>query len=97
MYLFSLARWGLAGLAAFTALVVVWLVSGWRRDWRADFDAPLLCLSGMALALDGCFAPTMEQHGTGSMLVLMLGIGLAAALRGNADRAAIGLGATGMH
>lgn len=77
MYFFSLARWGLFGLAAFLALVATWIRTGWRLPWDR-FESPVMALSGIALALDGLFAPTMEQQGTGVMLVMMLGLQLAA-------------------
>ncbi len=77
MYFFSLARWGLLGLGAFLALVVVWVRTGWRVSWDLP-ESPVMALAGIALALDGVFAPTMEQQGTGVMLVMMLGLQLAA-------------------
>ncbi len=77
MYLFSLARWGLFGLAAFLALVATWIRTGWLLPWDR-LESPVMALSGIALALDGLFAPTMEQQGTGVMLVMMLGLQLAA-------------------
>jgi len=77
MYLFSLARWGLFGLAAFLALVATWIRTGWLLPWDR-FESPVMALAGIALALDGLFAPTMEQQGTGVMLVMMLGLQLAA-------------------
>jgi len=77
MYMLSLARWGLVGLAAFMVLVVLWMRSGWRLVWGEGLESPLLVLSGLALAIDACFAPTIEQHGTGVLLVLMLALGLA--------------------
>ena len=80
MYFFSLARWGLLGLAAFLALVVIWVRTGWRLPWDR-FESPAMALAGIALAMDGIFAPTMEQQGTGVMLVMMLGLQLAAAGR----------------
>jgi O-antigen ligase len=76
MYFLSLARWGLFGLAAFVALVAVWIRVGWRLSWER-LESPVMALSGIALALDGLFSPTMEQQGTGVMLVMMLGLGLA--------------------
>jgi O-antigen ligase len=80
MYVFSLARWGLPGLGAFLALLTVWISTGWRLVWDRP-ESPLMVLSGVALAMDACFAPTMEQHGTGVMLVLMLGLELASGKR----------------
>jgi len=77
MYMLSLARWGLVGLIAFMVLLVLWLRCGWRLAWGEGFESPLLALSGIALAVDACFAPTIEQHGTGVFLVLLLAVGLA--------------------
>lgn len=76
MYMLSLARWGVFGLLAFSVLVMAWLRSGWRLAGEEGFASPLLLLSGVALAVDACFAPTIEQHGTGVILVLMLALGL---------------------
>jgi len=76
MYFLSLARWGLLGLGAFLALAVAWIRTGWGFAWER-LDSPLMALSGMALVLDGLFAPTMEQQGTGVMLVMTLGLALA--------------------
>jgi len=87
MYMLSLARWGLFGLAAFMALVVIWLRSGWRLAGQDSFESPLMLLAGIALAVDACFAPTIEQHGTGVFLVLTLALGmLAATSRQRAER-----------
>jgi O-antigen ligase len=76
MYLFSLARWGLLGLATFLALISIWIRTGWALAWDRP-ESPLMALSGIALTLDGLFAPTMEQQGTGVMLVMTLGLALA--------------------
>lgn len=84
MYFLSLARWGLFGLAAFVALASIWIRAGWRLPWER-MQSPVMALSGIALAVDGIFAPTMEQQGTGVMLVMMLGLELASRRAGDRD------------
>ena len=78
MYLFSLARWGLFGLAVYLSLVATWVRTGWKIPWD-QFESPIMALAGIALALDGLFAPTLEQYHSGVMLVMLLGLQLAAA------------------
>ncbi|HKI62641.1 MAG TPA: O-antigen ligase family protein [Mariprofundaceae bacterium] len=75
MYVLSLARLGLVGLGAFVLLLIVLCRNGWKQDWSPP-EGSLFFLTGIALSVDAIFGPSLEQHFTGIMLALMLGLAL---------------------
>lgn len=78
MYLLALSRWGAFGALSLTALFFLWMRTGWQRNWRDISDGSvLIALSGIALAVHGLTAPSLEEHFEGIMAVLFLGAGLA--------------------
>ena len=77
MYLFSLARWGIAGVVALGLLLVLWICTGWRLDWSKLQAGPLITLSGVALAVHGLSSASLEEHFSSILAALLLGVGLA--------------------
>lgn len=77
MYLLALARWGLPGLSALMALFFVWMRTGWSLGWSDSDAGALIALSGIALAVHGLSAPSLEEHFEDILAVMFLGSGLA--------------------
>jgi len=77
MFLLVLARWSVLGIAALGLLLFLWIRTGWRRDWSEYQTAPLIALSGIALAVHGLSSASLEEHFSGVLAALLLGIGLA--------------------
>ena len=77
MYLFALTRWGILGIIALGLLLFLWIQTGWRLDWNISGAAPLIALPGIALAVQGLSAPSLEEHFEDILAVLLLGCGLA--------------------
>lgn len=75
-YLLDLVRWGPIGLGLLLFLFVVWVRESRGQDWGGSGTAPLICLSAVALASHGLFAPSMEEHFSGLLAALLLGVGL---------------------
>ncbi len=76
-YLLNLIRWGPAGLLLLLLLWGVWLREGMKVDWRYSLTAPLFALSGLALAVHGLSAASMEDHFSIILAVLLLGVAIA--------------------
>lgn len=77
VYMLALSRWGGAGLLAISGWLAVWLWYGRSFHQHSGEVFVLLPLTGVALLVDGIFAPTLEQHFTGVFLAMLLGLGLA--------------------
>lgn len=75
-YLLALDRWGVVGLAVLLALLLVWVRTGWQADWIRHPVAPLVALSGIALAIHGLSSSALEEHFSALMAMFMLGAGL---------------------
>jgi len=83
-YMLDFVRWGLAGLLCLLLMLVLWIRDGWRMDWRESAAVPLVFLTAMALAVDGMFGPTLEEHFSGVLVALLLGLGLSIVRSGTA-------------
>jgi len=77
-YLLTMVRWGVMGLTCLLLLFFIWLQTGWKMDWHASATVPLIFLSGFALAIDGLFSITLEQHFSAILAILLLGAAFAA-------------------
>ncbi len=77
MYLLDLCRWGPAGLLVLIALLVMWVRTGGKLDWRYTDAGSLIMLPGMALAVHSLSEPSLEEHFSGILAALLLGAGLA--------------------
>jgi len=75
-YLLNLVRWGPLGLALLMFLLFIWLRESRHWNWNTSRTAPLICLSAVALASHGLFAPSMEEHFSAVLAALVLGVGL---------------------
>jgi O-antigen ligase len=75
-YIFNLARWGVSGLLLLLAVFYFWLRQGWKYNWNVSISYPLVALTGVGLMIHGLFAPSMEEHFSGILAVLLLGAGL---------------------
>ncbi len=76
-YLLNLIRWGPAGLLLLLLLWAAWVRAGLKVDWRYSLTAPLFSLSGLALAVHGLSAASMEDHFSIILAVLLLGTAIA--------------------
>ena len=76
-YLFALARWGVSGVVVLVFFLFLWVCTGWRADWTKLQAGPLITLSGVALAVHGLSSSSLEDHFSGILAALLLGIGLA--------------------
>jgi len=77
MYLLALCRWGPVGLLVLIILLSIWIRTGWRLHWRHTDAASLIALPGIAMAVHGLSAPSLEEHFSGILAALLLGAGLA--------------------
>jgi len=77
MYLLALVRWGVPGIMALGFLFFFWIRTGWRSDWSMADAGALIALPGIALAVHGLSAPSLEEHFEDILAVLLLGCGLA--------------------
>jgi O-antigen ligase len=77
-YIFNLARWGMSGLLLLLAVFYFWLRQGWKYKWNDSISYPLIALAGVGLMIHGLFAPSMEEHFSGILAALLLGVGLSA-------------------
>jgi len=77
MYLLALTRWGIPGIITLELLLFLWIQAGWRLDWNTSGAASLIVLPGIALAVQGLSAPSLEEHFEDILAVLLLGCGLA--------------------
>ncbi|MDQ7010673.1 MAG: O-antigen ligase family protein [Mariprofundaceae bacterium] len=75
-YLLSMARWGTGGLMIILLLLYTWIRTAWQADWNRDIYAPLISLSGLALAVHALSASSLEEHFSAVLAVLLLGAGL---------------------
>jgi len=75
-YLLDLVRWGPLGMGLLILLFVIWLRESRNWDWSVSKTAPMICLSAVALASHGFFAPSMEEHFSAVLATLALGVGL---------------------
>jgi len=75
-YLLVLVRWGPLGMGLLMLLFFVWIRESRNWDWSKSRTAPLICLSAVALASHGLFAPSMEEHFSALLAALLLGVGL---------------------
>ena len=75
-YLLSMARWGTGGLVIVLLLLYTWIRTGWQVDWNQNVYAPLISLSGLAIAVHGLSASSLEEHFSAVLAVLLLGAGL---------------------
>jgi len=75
-YMLDVVRWGVVGLLCVLALLMVWVRTGWHLDWRESDVAPLIFMTAIALAIDSMFGPALEEHFSGVLAVLLLGVGL---------------------
>ena len=75
-YLLALDRWGVIGLAALLMLLASWIWTGWRLDWGRYPVAPLISLSGVALAIHGLSSSALEEHFSALLALFALGVGL---------------------
>jgi len=78
MYLLALSRWGPVGLIALFILLSAWIRLGWQLDWYRTDAASLIALPGIAMAVHGLSAPSLEEHFSGILAAILLGAGLAA-------------------
>jgi len=78
MYLLDLSRWGPVGLLALIALLAMWTYTGWKLDWHRTDVGSLIMLPGMAMAIHGLSAPSLEEHFSGILAAMLLGAGFAA-------------------
>jgi len=87
MYLLDLARWGPLGLLALFALFAAWIAIGWRNMEQSPYNT-LIVASGVALAVHGFSAPSLEEYYGSIYGALFLSIGLAGrCITQQADRA----------
>jgi len=77
IYLLALSRWGPFGLAVLLWLLFEWVRTGLRSDWERFPNVALISLSGIALAIHGLSAASLEEHFSGVLAALLLGVGLA--------------------
>ncbi|MDX8412197.1 MAG: hypothetical protein R8K46_10070, partial [Mariprofundaceae bacterium] len=78
-YLLALARWGLVGLITVLALLFLPFKEGWRADWSSGGNAIFLSLTSWALAVQGLVTSSLEEHTSGVLAALLLGLGLSMA------------------
>ncbi|MDX8414542.1 MAG: O-antigen ligase family protein [Mariprofundales bacterium] len=76
MYLLDLARWGPLGLLALLAFFAAWIAIGWRNMEQSPYNT-LIVASGVALAVHGFSAPSLEEYYGSVYGALFLSIGLA--------------------
>jgi len=86
MYLLALARWSVWGVAALCMLLFIWIRIGWRLDWNRLQAGPLITLSGISLVVHGLSAPSLEEHFSGVLAALLLGLGLAELSAGGSNQ-----------
>lgn len=77
IYLLSLARWSVWGLASLLLFLFVWFRTGWVMQWSRSRAGPLIALPAMAVMVHGLSAPSLEEHFLAILAVLLLGAGLA--------------------
>jgi len=75
-YLLAMDRWGTGGLVIILVLLYLWIRSGWRVDWNLYLAAPLISLSGVALAIHSLSSSALEEHFSAVLALLLLGTGL---------------------
>lgn len=75
-YLLAMDRWGTGGLVILLMLLYLWIRSGWRIDWNLYLSAPLISLSGVALAIHSLSSSAFEEHFSAVLALLLLGAGL---------------------
>jgi O-antigen ligase len=75
-YIFNLVRWGVSGLLLLLAVFYFWLREGWKYNWNVSTSYPLITLAGAGLMIHGLFAPSMEEHFSAILAVLLLGAAL---------------------
>jgi len=76
MYLLDLARWGPLGVLALLAFLGAWIAIGWRNMEKSPYNT-LIVASGVALAVHGLSAPSLEEYYGSVYGALFLAIGLA--------------------
>ena len=77
VYLLALSRWGVWGVLVVGGLLFLWIRIGWRQNWNTSQAGALITLSGLALAVHGLSASSFEDHFSGVLAALLLGVGLA--------------------
>ncbi|MDX8408587.1 MAG: O-antigen ligase family protein [Mariprofundales bacterium] len=86
MYLLDLARWGPLGLLALVGFFIAWVSIGWRNMEQSPYNT-LVVASGVALALHGLSAPSLEEYYGSIYGALFLAIGLAGRVAQASDKA----------
>jgi len=76
-YLLALARWGPLGLMALIWLLCSWIREGWNGDWLENEYGMLISVTGIALAVHGLTASSMEEHFSALLAIMLLGLGIA--------------------
>jgi len=75
-YLLALARWGPLGPIVLMWLLYTWIKLSWKTDWQAEDGGILIALPGIALAVHGLTASSLEEHFSIVLAVMLLGIGI---------------------
>lgn len=76
-YLAAWVRWGPMGLALVLILFWAWIRRGMQANWRQS-EPPLILFSGLAMAVHGFTATSLDEYFSSMYAVLWLGIGLGA-------------------
>jgi len=72
IYVMSLVRWGPLGAIAMILLFWQWIRLSWSRSWEGQIDNALPVISGLAMAVQGLTAISLEGHFTAITAILVL-------------------------
>jgi len=76
MYLMDLVRWGPIGLLLLLLFLSQWIRIGWQANWQQPHHL-LMALSGIAIAIHGLSAPSLEEYHASMYCGIFLAIGMA--------------------
>jgi len=76
IYLQALVRWGPFGVIMLIFLLIAWMRHGGRIDWMRSPEGCLVLISGIAVAVHGFSAVSLEEHFPAMIAIMALGIGL---------------------
>lgn len=83
LFLLALVERGPIGLLVTIGLFFFWVSLGWRMDWRRGSAGCWIACSGVALVLHGLSSLSLNEHFTGMLGMLLLGLGLREAGKGS--------------
>ena len=76
LFLLALVEWGPVGLLVTLGLLFSWVFLGWRMDWSQGSAGCWIACSGLAMAVHGLSSLSLNEHFTGVLAILLLGLGL---------------------